>query len=66
MRGDGEDHGPKIPIPGAAGAAIFAALKSLALLCGEGKVTIIKERLPSGGYTYLIANNQNPARPVRS
>lgn len=66
MRGDGEDTGPKIPIPGAAGAAIFGALKGLSMLCGSGSVTIIKERLPQGGYTYLIGHNETPARPVRS
>lgn len=66
MRGDGEDTGPRIPIPGAAGAAIYAALKGLSVHCGDGTVTIIKERLPGGGYVYLIGQNDNPARPVRS
>ncbi len=66
MRGDGEENGPKIPIPGAAGAAIFSALKGLSLLAGSGSVTIIKERSPHGGYTYLIGHNETPARPVRS
>ena len=61
-----ENGSPKIPIPGAAGAAIYAALKGLSVLCGDGSVTIIKERLPAGGYVYLIGNNHTPARPVRS
>lgn len=66
MKGDGEDNGPKIPIPGPAGAAIFAALKHMAMTCGNASVTILKERLPTGGYTYLIGHNETPARPVRS
>lgn len=66
MRGDGEDNGPRVPIQGPAGAAIFAALKGLAMHCGDGQVTIKKERLPQGGYVYLIGQNDNPARPVRS
>ena len=68
MRGDGgEPAGPRIPIPGAAGAAVYAALQGLAMHCGEqASVTIIKERLPNGGYTYLIGHNSNRARPVRS
>jgi hypothetical protein len=54
--------GPKIPIPGSAGAAIYSALMSLAMYCGDATVTIRKERLPSGGYTYLIANNHDVKR----
>lgn len=56
------DNGPRIPIPGAAGAAIFAALKGMAMHCGETAITIRKERLPSGGYTYLIGHNQQPPK----
>jgi hypothetical protein len=51
--------GPKIPIPGAPGAAIFAALMRLATHCGDASVTIRKERLPAGGYTYLIATDHS-------
>jgi hypothetical protein len=49
--------GPKIPIPGAPGAAIYSALMRLAMFCGDATVTIRKERLPQGGYTYQIANH---------
>jgi hypothetical protein len=49
--------GPKIPIPGAPGAAIYAALMRLAMFCGDTTVTIRKSRSPSGGYTYEVANN---------
>jgi hypothetical protein len=59
MRGDGDDpgHGPRIPIPGAAGAAVYAALKSLVMRCGEGDVLITKRRVAGGGYTYWITND---------
>jgi hypothetical protein len=57
-----DPNGPKIPIPGAPGAAIFAALMRLATYCGDATVTIRKERLPSGGYAYLIANNHDAQR----
>ena len=62
---DGEECGPKIPIPGAAGAAIFAALKALAMRPGGGSVTISKDRVAGGGYVYSIGCNEQPARPVR-
>lgn len=52
-----EPIGPKIPIPGAPGAAIFAALVRLAMHCGDGTVTVRKERSPAGGYIYEVANN---------
>lgn len=49
--------GPKIPIPGAPGAAIYAVLMRLSMICGDASVTITKERLPGGGYAYLTAIN---------
>lgn len=64
MRDGNGDNGPKIPIPGAAGAAIFIALQRLALFCGEGGITIRKERVPGGGYIYTVANHEPPARPA--
>ena len=54
------DNGPKIPIPGAAGASIYAALQSLALHCGEATVTITKARVAGGGYSYWISNLSIP------
>lgn len=57
-----DPSGPPIPIPGAAGAAIYAALLRLATYCGEATVTIRKERPPEGGYLYLIANNHDVKR----
>jgi hypothetical protein len=62
MNGDG--NGPKIPIPGAAGAALFVALQRMATHCGEVELTIKKERVAGGGYAYVISNHQPPARPV--
>jgi hypothetical protein len=62
---DGDDHGPRIPIPGAAGAAIYIALQRLATLCGEGGITIKKERVAAGGYVYTIGNHEPPERPAR-
>lgn len=62
MTGDFQPNGPKIPIPGAAGAAIYAALMRLAMQCGDGAVTICKQRLPSGGYSYEVANSNAPRR----
>ena len=61
---DGDESGPKIPIPGAAGAAIFIALQRMATHCGEVALTISKERVAAGGYVYTISNSQPPARPV--
>lgn len=66
MDGDFSGNGPKIPIPGAAGAAIYTALMRLAMLCGEGGVTIRKERVAGSGYVYTIGNHEPPARPVRT
>lgn len=62
MSGETQPNGPKIPIPGAAGAAIFAALMRLAMQCGDGAVTIRKQRLPSGGYVYEVANSNGLSR----
>lgn len=64
MRDDNEPAGPKVPIPGAAGAAIAVALQRMATHCGETVLTIKKERVAGGGYAYVITNNQPPARPV--
>ena len=64
MRDDNEPTGPKVPIPGAAGVAIAVALQRMATHCGETILTIKKERVAGGGYTYVIINNQPPARPV--
>jgi hypothetical protein len=52
---DDDDNGPRIPIPGSAGACIFAALKSLAFKPGGGAITITKQPVPGGGYTYWIS-----------
>jgi hypothetical protein len=54
------DNGPKIPIPGVAGATIFSALQSLALYCGEATVTITKARVAGGGYSYWVSNLTTP------
>lgn len=62
MKGDGDAPMLKIPIPGAAGAAIHAALSRMALCCGECGVTIKKERVAGGGYVYTIGNHETPAR----
>jgi hypothetical protein len=66
MRGDGENHGPKIPIPGAAGATIYEALRRMAMRPEECGITINKERVAGGGYVYVIGTNEPPAKPVRS
>lgn len=63
--GDGIDAGPKIPIPGAAGAAIFVALQRMAMHCGECGLVIKKERVAGGGYIYSIGNHEPPERPAR-
>lgn len=57
--------GARIPIPGAAGAAIWAALTRMSLHAGECGITIKKERVAGGGYVYTIGNHEPPARPVR-
>lgn len=62
---DGDDSGPKIPIPGAAGAAIYLALQRMACCCGECGITIKKERVAAGGYVYTIGNHEPPERPAR-
>jgi hypothetical protein len=58
MRDD--NAAPKIPIPGAQGQAVAAALSALAMHPGSMIVTIAKERLPQGGYIYLISKTQPP------
>ncbi len=58
------DSSPKIPIPGAAAEIIRTALARMAAHCGEYRLTISKERLPGGGYSYSVANHEPPARPV--
>ena len=58
------DDSPKIPVPGAAGAAIFIALKGLAMKSGPGGVTIKKERVAGGGYVYVIGHHEQPDNPV--
>ena len=56
MRDGSDDHGHKIPIPGAAGATVYAALLSLAMRAGGGVLTITKKPVPGGGYTYWVSN----------
>jgi hypothetical protein len=63
--GDGDGGSPRIPIPGAAGDAIYAALQRMAVHFGECALTIKKERVAGGGYIYTIGNHEPPARPVR-
>lgn len=58
------ESGPKIPIPGAAGQTIAAALARMSAHCGEVELTIKKERVAGGGYVYTITNTHPPARPV--
>jgi len=54
------DNADSFPIPGAAGAAVRAALRAMSLYPGETSVTVRKEKLPGGGYVYLIAESQTP------
>ena len=44
------------PIPGVAGAEIYAALTVLSMRAGEASVTITKRKAESGGYIYVISN----------
>lgn len=55
-----DDPGPRIPIPGPQGGSVAAALNALVMHPGEMIVTIKKERLPQGGYIYLISKTQPP------
>lgn len=57
---DGDISGPRIPIPGPQGSAVAAALNALVMHPGEMIVTIRKERVPRGGYIYLISKTQPP------
>lgn len=52
---NGNQKSPQIPIPGAAGEAVRAALQSLAMHVGEASVNISKQRVATGGYTYVIS-----------
>jgi len=56
------DNGPRIPINGAAGAAIYAALLRISMYCGDATVTVRKERLPGGGYSYQLAYNYDEVK----
>lgn len=55
------EHGPRVPIPGAAGASIYAALSGMAMHAGPMTITITKSRMAGGGYAYSIARNLTPA-----
>ena len=46
----------KIPILGAAGASIYAALHRLHLYADEDTVTITKRRVETGGYVYVVSH----------
>ena len=59
---NGHDFGPKIPIPGAAGAAIYSALHGLAMRPGGGMITIAKKPVAGGGYVYEIARQNETLR----
>ncbi len=59
-----EDLGPRIPIPGAAGEAIRAALQKVSTHCGPIGVRIDKERVPGGGYIFTVSVIQPPVKPV--
>ncbi len=63
MRDGHYNDGPKIPIPGAAGATIYAALQSLAMRPGEASVNISKRKVAGGGYVYVISNLPATADP---
>ena len=64
--GNGNGHDTrKIPITGAAGEAVYAALLHLSTHCGECGVTIKKERVAGGGYVYTIGNHEPPVKPAR-
>ena len=52
---NGNHKSPQIPIPGAAGEAIRAALQSLAMHVGEASVNVSKQRVKTGGYIYVIS-----------
>lgn len=66
MKANGDEAtAPRIPIPGAAGAAIFAGLQSLAMHCGECSIRIEKKRVPGGGYTFWISNLTRPDNPAQ-
>lgn len=56
MKGNGE---PKVPVPGAAGAAVFAALQGLVMHSGPGAVTIHKKPVAGGGYVYEITRDNS-------
>ena len=47
-----------IPIPGSAAASVYEALKALALHVGTASVSILKRRVETGGYVYVISFNK--------
>lgn len=61
---DGDEQGPRIPIPGVEGVKVFGVLHALALHAGEADVVIRKRRAAGGGYVYSVSKTQPPAEPV--
>ena len=61
MRKNGADS-QKIPIPGAAGAAVFATLQGLMMHPGGGVVTITKKPVAGGGYIYEVTRDCDSPR----
>ena len=59
-----DDNRP-IPIPGSAGACIYAALHALAMRPEAAALTIRKERAAGGGYVYSVSNITAPATAKR-
>lgn len=57
MRDGNEQAGPRVPIPGNAGERIAEALRILAMKPGDARTTIRKERMPDGGYRYVIEHS---------
>ena len=49
---------PMVSIPGAAGAAIAAALSAMAMHAGEMIIIVKKVRVAGGGYTYAIEQDK--------
>lgn len=64
MRDGDEAAAPRVPIPGAAGNAVAAALQKMTTHFGEMRLIIDKERVAGGGYVYTLSFTQPPARPV--
>jgi hypothetical protein len=61
MKANGVDS-PKIPVPGAAGVAIAAALQGLVMQAGGGTVNIHKRPVAGGGYVYEISRDSEMPR----